>query len=129
VSRIAAIGLVALVLGAAPAHAASGDDDNGREVRVTQRCGPGTKADLRLRRDGSRIDVRLELESRTAGTWRVTLVHERRVVAKASARLRGTRRSFELERNLPDLAGSDTVTAQAWGPRGLTCRVTATLAA
>ena len=35
--------------------------------------------------------------------------------------------SFEVRRTLQDLPGADTVTASAWGPRGLVCRADATL--
>ena len=36
--------------------------------------------------------------------------------------------SYEVERMLPDLPGSDSVTVRAWGPRGVSCSVSATLA-
>jgi hypothetical protein len=36
--------------------------------------------------------------------------------------------SFSVERRLRDLAGADRVSVRASGPRGVTCRLTATLA-
>jgi hypothetical protein len=108
----------------APPARAGGDDD---EVRVTAACGRA-EARLRLERDDDGIQARFELRDRGAGgLWRVTLVQERRVAWKGTATTTRGRRRFELRRTLPDLPGSDTVTAQAWGPRGAGCRVTATL--
>jgi hypothetical protein len=126
--RVVAVIVVALAFAAQPTHAMIGKDDPG-DVRVTGVCGGGAKATLRLKTDEDGIEVRFEVElSRAGGVWRVALVHERRVVWKREIRTSRTNRSFEVRRTLPDLPGSDSVTARAWGPRGLTCHATATLA-
>lgn len=123
--RVAVISLIALAFAAQP-MAAPGEDGRG-EVRVAGVCGTGAKAKLRLKASDNGIEVRFELEqSRASVVWRVVLVHEHRVAWKGAARTTRAR-SFELRRTLPDLPGSDTVTARAWGPRGVTCRATATL--
>jgi len=120
--------LVALVFTSQAAEARTGKDPS-RDVRVAGICGAGSTAKLRLKADDGQIEVRFEVEQRRGGSlWRVVLVQERRVVWKGGARTTRGDSSFELRRTLPDLPGSDTVTARAWGPRGLTCRATATLA-
>jgi len=110
-----------------PAAGARSNDD-GRDVRVAGVCGKGATTSLRIRgRDGG-IEVRLALRlNRGWGTWRVTIVHESRVAARVTVRTGRSEDSFEGRRTLSDLPGSDTVVAQAWGPRGLGCRATATL--
>jgi hypothetical protein len=126
--RAVVIAVVALAFPTGSSHAMIGKDDPG-DVRVTGVCSAGARAKLRLKTDEDRIEVRFEVgQSRAVGVWRVALVHERRVVWKGSARTSRTSHSFELRRTLPDLPGSDSVTARAWGPRGLTCHATATLA-
>ncbi len=127
--RLAVLASVALLLAAPPAGATVRDHGGG-DVRVTSACGGGASAELRLKTEDDGIEVRFELRQRRANAaWRVTFVHERRVVLKTTVRTVGLNRSFRVRRTLPDLPGSDTVTAHAWGPRGLTCRATATIPA
>jgi hypothetical protein len=123
---LAVLLLASGVAGAERASARGGGDDP--EVRVSGRCGAGATSKLRLRsRDGG-IRVRFEVDhTRPGSRWRVVLVQDRRVVWRGSARTRGTSDAFEIERRLRDLPGADTVTARAWGPRGLTCAAAATL--
>jgi hypothetical protein len=126
--RATLLALLALAASAQPAAGGGDDGDgDGDEIRALGTCAAGARATLRLKRDDGEIEVRFELRHARGGAWRVTLVHERRVVWKGTARARAGR-SFELRRTLPDLAGSDTVTVQAWGPRGAVCRATGTLA-
>ena len=123
--------LLALLLLGISAGVARADDRGGRDggdVRVAGQCGRGATSSLRLRaRDGG-IEVRFRLrQSRGRGVWRVTVVHEHRVAARATRRTTRSDDSYELRRTLPDLQGSDTVEIHAWGPRGLGCRATASL--
>lgn len=123
--------LVLLVVAFSVAAGTARADDHGGgggEVRVTGSCGKGAVASLRLRsRDGS-IEVRFRLrQTRGRGLWRIAIVHERRVSARATRRTTRGDDSFELERSFRDLPGSDTVAVHAWGPSGLGCRATATL--
>jgi hypothetical protein len=98
------------------------------EVRVTAVCSSGVASKLSLKsRDGG-IELRFEVDDGRAGvTWRVVLVHERRIAWRGTARTAHPDGSFEVSRTLQDLPGADSVTASAWGPRGLVCRATATL--
>jgi hypothetical protein len=123
--------LLALLLLGLSAGVARADDRGGRdggEVRVNGQCGRGATSSLRLRaRDGG-LELRFRLrQTRGRGVWRITVVHEHRVAARATRRTTRSDDSFELRRKLPDLRGSDTVAVHAWGPRGLGCRATATL--
>jgi hypothetical protein len=105
-----------------------GGGGGGGEVRVAGSCGKGAVASLRLRSRDSSIEVRFRLrQTRRRGLWRIAVVHERRVSARATRRTTRADDSLELERNFRDLPGSDTVAVHAWGPSGLGCRATATL--
>jgi hypothetical protein len=119
------LGICLLALSAArPVEALAKDGPD--EARVAGVCGRGAEAELRLKSRDEGIELRFKVDYARAGAvWRVVLVHERRVAWRSSAKR--PRGSFEVRRTLPDLPGSDTVTAQAWGPRGLVCRATATL--
>ena len=100
----------------------------GGDVRVAGSCGPGVTSSLRLRADDGRIELRFQLEQRRGrGLWRITVVHEQRVSARATRKTTRSDQAFELRRTLVDLSGSDTVAVHAWGPGGLGCRATATL--
>jgi hypothetical protein len=118
---------ICLALLAARPVAALAKDGPG-EVRVAGVCGKGATSKLRLRaRDGG-IELRFEVDHNRVGTvWRVSLVHERRVAWKGSAKTTRSGGSFEVRRTLPDLPGADAITARAVGPRGLVCRATAVL--
>jgi hypothetical protein len=97
-------------------------------VRVAGDCGRGASAALRVRAHDDGLEVRFRLrQTRGHGVWRVAIVHEQRVSIRAKRRTTRSEDSFELRRTLPDFPGSDTVAVHAWGPRGLTCRATATL--
>src|SRR5262245_17570045 len=131
VTRLLALALLLFALSAAAAQA-RGDDGGGGggEVRVAGVCGRGVTASLRARADDGRIEVRFRLRQRRGrGVWRITIVHEQRVSSRATKRTTRSDDSFELRRMLPDLQGSDTVVVHAWGPNGVSCRATATLAA
>jgi hypothetical protein len=107
--------------------AAVAKDGHG-EVRVAGVCGHGAVATLRLRSRDDGIELRFEVDqSRADVSWRVVLVHERRIAWRGAARTTRPGGSFEVRRTLPDLPGADVVTARAWGPRGLVCRADATL--
>ena len=118
---VAAVGVLALTT--APANARVLDD-----ARAVGVCSKGVTAELRLKMEDRGIELRFKLrQAQATSAWRVALVQERRVIWKGTLRTRRQSRSFELRRTLQDLPGDDTVTASAWGPRGLGCRATATL--
>ena len=115
---IAATALLMLAL-AAPALA--------KGVRSSGTCGSGAAAELRLDEHENEIRVEFRVRSRrTREHWRVTLVHERRVVWRGKLRTRSDR-SFRVRRSMADYEGADEVSARASGPNGNTCQATATL--
>lgn len=132
--------LLGLLLGAGPAFAAKGSDgdsggggdsdDGRREARVTASCSAGVAASLRLRSRDGQIRLEFDLKRRRGGeSWRVVLVHERRVEWRDTLRTQGSSGSLRVRRTLQDLDGPDRITARATGPRGLTCEAAATLPA
>jgi hypothetical protein len=82
---------------------------------------------MRLRAEKGAIRIDLELEHRAqAGPWRVLILHERRIVTRTTLRSPG-RGSVELRRTVPDWFGADAISIRATGPRGETCRTSATV--
>ncbi|MDO8186973.1 hypothetical protein Q5424_07155 [Conexibacter sp. JD483] len=120
---LAALVLALLLATASAAHARGG----GGEARANGVCGRGASAELRLKGDDGAIRVELRIKGRSRGDrWRVALVHERRVSWRGTIRAGGGGEA-RLRRTLPDYAGADEISALATGPRGLSCRATATL--
>jgi hypothetical protein len=115
--------LLALLLALTLAAPALADDD----VRVEGSCGAGAECRLRLRADDGSIRVEFRVDSRRSGErWRVTLVHERRVVWRGRVRTRSGG-SFRIRRTVPDFDGADEVSVRAAGPGGNVCQAGATL--
>jgi len=121
VLAVAALAAVA----AAPAPARASDDD----VRVTRSCTAGSAVRLRVReRDDDLLRVDVDLRAARRGTaWIVTVVHERRVVLRATRRARATSRSLSVRVVVADWPGRNTVTVRALGPRGEICRAAASV--
>ncbi|WP_217915858.1 hypothetical protein [Miltoncostaea marina] len=134
-SRLLALALAgaaaAALCGTAPAAARDdgrGRDDDRVEVRVAGACGRASRAELRLRAEDGRIRADLRVRTPTAGRWRVTVVHERRLVARARVRATRSARGFAFRVTLPDYTGPDAVRVRAAAPRGETCSAAATVA-
>jgi hypothetical protein len=125
--RTIALLVVAVALAtAAPALGSRADGDD--EVRVTGSCSGTSKAELRVREDDGALRVELRIDTRRAGaTWSVILLHERRTAYRGTRRTSTSSRSLRVRRMLPDWLGPDTIVARASGPRGETCRTTATI--
>jgi hypothetical protein len=105
------------------AHAKGGGDD----VRVEGTCGRGATSELRLRADDGEIRVEFRLDAdRPRQTWRVVLVHERRVAWRGRVRTRSGG-DVRVRRTIPDLAGADGVTVRASSRRGATCETSGVL--
>jgi hypothetical protein len=120
---ISLFAVLALPAGASARH---GNDDRD-EVRVAGTCGGSARSELELKaRDGG-IEAEFEVDhARRGSLWRLTLSQEGRVIWRGSVRARSG--SFSVERRLRNLAGADRVSVRASGPRGVSCRATATLA-
>jgi hypothetical protein len=120
--------LAALLLVAEPAAARRADHGRSDDVRVAAVCTHGASATLRVRARDTGLEVRFQVRQTTGhGAWRISIVHENRVAARAVAKTTRSGDSFELRRSLTDLPGSDGVAVHAWGPNGLGCRATVTM--
>ena len=123
-SLLALVALVALTI----AVAARGDDDDG-DVRIERRCTGTSTVRLRVRtRDDDQLRVELDVRTQRRGTrWTVAVVHERRLVLRATRRTSRSSRAFSVRLSLPEWDGRNTVSARALGPRGEICRAVASL--
>ena len=121
--------LVAALVVPAVAASSPGEEREKGETRVRASCSGGAISTIRLRSEGRRIriDFALELDDRSrSGSWRVVILHERRLVARATLPA-ARRKSLELRRTVANWFGADTVASRATGPRGESCRLSATL--
>ena len=126
-ARILTFVLAVAVL-AVPVDALAGRADGEDDVRATGRCSRASEATMRLRTDDGTIRVELRVDTnRARAPWRVVLLHDRRLAFQGVVRTSGSSRSLRLRRELPDWFGRDDVVARATGPRGETCRVSATI--
>jgi hypothetical protein len=123
----AAIALVALALPIA-ARADEGDGSQ-TEARIELSCSASSSVRLRVRtRDNDQLRIDLDVRTPVRGaSWNVVMLHERRLVFRVQRRTGDSSASFSMRRTIPDWPGRDTVTVRATGPRGETCRATATV--
>jgi hypothetical protein len=108
----------------------NGGDDNGGtrgggdDDRVIRTGGCSGSADwkLKVKTDDGRLEVEGEVDSNRAGqTWAWTLRHNGSVSARGTATTTPRSGSFEVERKIVDLAGTDRVVFRATYA-GQTCR-------
>ncbi len=100
--------------------------DDGRDVRKTGSCTASSKMSVRLRADGKKIRVELEIEARQRGAaWNVILLRERRIAFRGVIRAPERSREARLRRTLDDWFGRDSIVIRASGPQAETCRVSA----
>ena len=111
------LGLVGAGSTAAVAH--SDDDDR---VIVTGSCSAGADWKLKVKTDDGRLEVEGEIDSNTPGQrWRWTIRHNGSVSDRGSATTTARSGSFEVERMIVDIAGTDRVVFRAVHD-GQTCR-------
>ena len=115
------------VFAVGPTSALARGGGGGREVRAGGSCGRGASASIKVKERDGGLEAELEVHHRRNERWRVVLVHERRVVARGSARTGGRSGSFSFERRIQNFGGPDFVLGRAYGPRGLTCVASAVL--
>ena len=112
----AALTLSALSLGivGAGATSASANDDDDDRVLVTGRCSAGAEWKLKVKTDDGRLEVEGEVDSNVAGQrWRWTLRHNGSVSDRGTGTTGARSGSFEVERKVVDLAGTDTLVFRA----------------
>ncbi|TGN65239.1 hypothetical protein EXE59_15675 [Nocardioides eburneiflavus] len=104
---------------AAPAASAGGDDD--RVIR-TGSCSGSADWKLKVKTDDGRLEVEGEIDSNVSGQrWRWTLRHNGSVSERGVGTTTGRSGSFEVERKVVDLAGTDAIVFRA-ARDGQVCR-------
>jgi hypothetical protein len=97
----------------------SGDDDR---VITTGRCSSGAGWKLKVKTDDGRLEVEGEVDSNVAGQrWRWTLRHNGSASDRGTSTTTARSGSFDVERTMVDLAGTDRVVFRAVHD-GQTCR-------
>ncbi|MCU0308365.1 MAG: hypothetical protein MUE51_11475 [Thermoleophilia bacterium] len=98
------------------------------ETRAVGACGAGARSELRLSWEDGGLEAEFAIEqSRRGQGWRVVMVLERRVAWSGRRVTGGRSASITVRRVLSGYDGPNAVSVRAWGPRGLTCRASATL--
>ena len=115
---LAVVGLAGGLL--APAAAWAGDDDD--RVERTGSCSAGAEWKLKVKTDDGRLEVEGEIDSNVAGQrWRWTLRHNGSSSDRGTATTTARSGSFEVERKVVDLSGTDRLVFRAVHD-GQTCR-------
>jgi hypothetical protein len=110
VSALAAASL----LSAAPAFAGGGDDD---EVIRKGSCTGSTDWKVKAKTDDGRLEFEGEIDSnRTGQTWSWKIKHNGTVSARGTSTTTGPSGSFDVERRLTNLAGTDRFVFRAKNP-------------
>ena len=123
-TALAAVSVSALLALGAPAYASHGGDDpagddhggggGGPRVVKTGSCTDGADWKLKVKNDGSRLEVEGEVDSNVAGqTWSWRIKDNGSVAASGSAKTGGRSGSFSVERKIANRAGTDKVTFRA----------------
>jgi hypothetical protein len=90
-----------------------GGDDDDRVIR-TGGCSAGADWKLKVKTDDGRLEVEGEIDSNVAGQrWRWTLRHNGSVSDRGVATTTARSGSFEVERKVVDLAGTDALVFRA----------------
>ena len=91
----------------------SGGDDDDRVIR-TGSCSTGAGWKLKVKTDDGRLEVEGEVDTNVAGQqWRWTIRHNGSVSDRGTATTTARSGSFEVERKVVDLAGTDAITFRA----------------
>ena len=91
----------------------SGGGDDDRVIR-TGGCSGGAHWKLKVKTDDGRLEVEGEIDSDVAGQqWRWTLRHNGSVSDRGTGTTSGRSGSFEVERRMVNLAGTDAITFRA----------------
>lgn len=112
--RAIAVGLAiaGLSIGLVGAGAAAADDDD-RIIR-TGACSGGADWKLKVKTDDGRLEVEGEIDSNVAGQrWRWTLRHNGSLSDRGVGTTTARSGSFEVERKVVDLGGTDTLVFRA----------------
>jgi hypothetical protein len=107
----ACLGAVTLTIGAGPADASGGSDDR---IIKTGACSAGSDWKLKVKTDDGRLEVEGEVDSNVNGqTWAWVMKDNGTVVARGTGLTVAPSGSFEVERKITNLAGTDRVVFKA----------------
>ena len=117
------IALATTLAASTPAFAKDG------EIRKTGSCTSSSTWKLKVAPDDGRLEVEFEVDSNRVGqTWNWKFFDNGDLVRSGTATTVGPSGSFEVERRIPNLAGSDTIRARAKNPNsGAVCTGTITI--
>jgi hypothetical protein len=102
--------LAAMVLAETPATA----HDDGDEIRREGTCSRGTEWKVKAKEDDGRIEFEGEVDSNQNGqSWRWKMKHNGSISAQGTSTTKGPSGSFEVERKLTNLAGTDLLVFKA----------------
>ena len=116
-NRTAALGIMsALALGtiaSVPAYASGG----GTQVTHRGTCSASSVSKLALKHDDGRIETEFEVDSNRVGQrWNVVIKDNGVTVFSGARTTTAPSGSFEVERRIPNRAGTDTIVASAKNP-------------
>jgi len=116
-NRTAALGIMsALALGtiaSVPAYASGGNDG----IRRPGVCSASSTSKLTLKHDDGRIEAQFEVDSNRVGQrWNVVMKDNGVIVFSGVRTTTAPSGSFEVERRIPNRAGTDAVVASAKNP-------------
>jgi hypothetical protein len=129
---LAAAATALMAPGTGAANDANEDDEPVTRVSTRVSCVGGT-AQLRLEaeHDDGEVDaIQVELRvavRRPVYSWRLVLVHERRLVYQGRRRSHNSGHSLLYARTVPEWEGRQTIVARLATPSGRTCRLQATI--
>ena len=104
----AALSTALVVALAAPAAASRGDDDD--RVILTGGCSGSADWKLKVKTDDGRLEVEGEVDSNVNGqVWSWLFKHNGSVTARGTATTVAPSGSFEVERRMVNLAGTDRI--------------------
>ncbi len=110
---VTALALTCLVTAAGASPASADGDDDDRVIR-TGGCSGSADWKLKVKTDDGRLEVEGEVDSNVAGQqWRWTIRHNGSVSDRGTATTTARSGSFEVERRIVDLAGTDAVVFRA----------------
>jgi hypothetical protein len=106
----AAVAAAMLVTGGTAVPASAGDDEKIRRGG----CSGSADWKMKVKTDDGRLEVEAEVDSNVSGqTWRWRISHNGSVSARGRRTTSGPSGSFDVERRMSNLAGTDTFRLRA----------------
>jgi hypothetical protein len=111
---LVAVGLMATATGASADDGGSGSGGDDDRVTRTGSCSGSADWKLKVKTDDGRLEVEGEVDSNVSGQqWRWTIRHNGSVSDRGTGTTTARSGSFEVERKVVDLAGTDALVFRA----------------